>query len=88
MGGFSLLVNVKLFAILRERAGVRQVALQLPDHATVSFLLDKLRNQYPNLLPGNPSIMIAVNQEYVGLDGLLTDGDEVALIPPVSGGAP
>jgi molybdopterin converting factor subunit 1 len=80
--------KIRLFALLRERAGSGQLALQLPEGATVGDLLRELQGQHPGLLLDIPSTMIAVNMEYVSEDHLLQDGDEVALIPPVSGGAP
>ncbi len=78
--------NVKLFAILRERAGTGQIALSLPERATVADALRQLQERYPGLLLDAASTMIAVNMEYVAEDHSLKDGDEVALIPPVSGG--
>ena len=69
---------MKLFAILRERAGTRDLTVELADGATVSNLLGELAVRHPRLLDGASATMLAVNTEYVG--------DEVALIPPVSGG--
>jgi len=77
---------VKLFAILRERAGTRDLTVELADGATVSNLLGELAVRHPRLLDGASATMLAVNTEYVQADHKLHDGDEVALIPPVSGG--
>jgi MoaE-MoaD fusion protein len=74
-------VRVHLFAALRERAGVNELALELPDGALVR---DALKRVEP-LTSGVPVVM-AVNQEYAGEDQVLSAGDEIALIPPVSGG--
>jgi MoaE-MoaD fusion protein len=74
-------VTVRLFAMLRERAGAPEVTLDLPDGARVSDALDSLAG----LAEGIPLVM-AVNREYAGADQVLDPGDELALIPPVSGG--
>ena len=75
-------VTVRLFAMLRERAGTREVTLDLPDGARVSDALAALRDVAPPELP----LVMAVNREYVRDDRVLDPGDELALIPPVSGG--
>jgi molybdopterin converting factor subunit 1 len=74
-------VRVHLFAALRERAGVNELALELPDGALVRDALARVER----LTSGVPVVM-AVNQEYAGEDQVLSAGDEIALIPPVSGG--
>jgi molybdopterin synthase catalytic subunit len=75
-------VKVRLFAILRERAGSREVSLELPEGASVADALHELRD----LADGLPLVM-AVNREYADEDHVLEAGDELALIPPVSGGS-
>jgi molybdopterin converting factor subunit 1 len=74
-------VTVRLFAMLRERAGAREVTLELPEGARVSDALAELGS----IAEGLPLVM-AVNREYADEDQLLDAGDELALIPPVSGG--
>jgi MoaE-MoaD fusion protein len=74
-------VTVRLFAMLRERAGAREVTLELPDGARVSDALAELGS----IAEGLPLVM-AVNREYADVDQVLDSGDELALIPPVSGG--
>jgi molybdopterin converting factor subunit 1 len=74
-------VTVRLFAMLRERAGARELTLELPDGARVSDALAELGE----LAAGLPLVM-AVNREYAPEDHVLDAGDELALIPPVSGG--
>lgn len=76
-------VTVRLFAMLRERAGAREVTLELPDGARVSDALAALRDVAPPELP----LVLAVNREYARDDRVLDPGDELALIPPVSGGS-
>jgi MoaE-MoaD fusion protein len=75
-------VTVRLFAILRERAGAGELTLELPDGARVEDALAKLGG----LADGLPLVM-AVNREYAAADQVLDPGDELALIPPVSGGS-
>jgi MoaE-MoaD fusion protein len=75
-------VTVRLFAMLRERAGASEVALDLPDGASVRDALESLGG----LADGLPLVM-AVNREYAPEDQVLSAGDELALIPPVSGGS-
>jgi MoaE-MoaD fusion protein len=74
-------VTVRLFAMLRERAGRAELALELPDGARVRDALAELRG----LAEGVPLVM-AVNREYADEERVLDPGDELALIPPVSGG--
>ena len=74
-------VTVRLFAILRERAGAGELVLDLPEGARVADALDRL----DDLAEGLPLVM-AVNREYAPRDRVLDAGDELALIPPVSGG--
>ena len=75
-------VTVRLFAMLRERAGKAEVTLELPQGARVEDALERLGG----LADGLPLVM-AVNREYAPADKVLDQGDELALIPPVSGGA-
>ena len=74
-------VTVRLFAMLRERAGASEVTVDLPEGARVRDALDALGD----LAPETPLVM-AVNREYAPADRVLAAGDELALIPPVSGG--
>lgn len=75
-------IRVRVFAALRERAGADEVALELPDGATVSDALSRLGH-----LTDGVRAVLAVNREYADPGATLHEGDEVALIPPVSGGA-
>jgi molybdopterin synthase catalytic subunit len=82
-------VRVRLFAILRERAGRDAIEVEVPDSATVADAIEALRD-FPGLgdvLERMP-IATAVNREYAAAEAPLHAGDELALIPPVSGGAP
>ena len=80
-------VRIRLFAVQRELAGTREVVLELPAGAVVETAWAGLVDRYPVLAPGRPSMRFARNGEYADPDAALADGDEVAMIPPVSGGA-
>ena len=80
-------VRVRLFAVQRELAGTREVTLDLPDGADVEAAWSALAERFPVLAPGRPSMRFARNGEYADPGTALADGDEVAMIPPVSGGA-
>jgi MoaE-MoaD fusion protein len=75
-------IRVRLFAGLRERAGADEVELELPADARVGDALERLGD-----LAGGVPLVMAVNREYADADVLLRPDDELALIPPVSGGA-
>ncbi len=79
-------VTVLLFAAHRERVGTASTVASLPDRATVGTLLSELRARGGGWadLPRSPAV--AVNRSYANVDSELSDGDEVALIPPVAGG--
>jgi molybdopterin converting factor subunit 1 len=81
-------ITVKLFAVLRDRAGQSELLLDLPDDAPASAALEQLVNRFPSLSALLPRAACAVNRTYVPTDTILHDGDELALIPPVSGGSP
>jgi molybdopterin converting factor subunit 1 len=79
-------VTVKLFAVLREKAGRSDVRLQLPGDATVAAARDALAAAAPALREHLGRCAFAVNQTYVTANTTLRDGDELAVLPPVSGG--
>jgi molybdopterin converting factor subunit 1 len=79
-------VRLRFFAALRERLKAGEAERALPDGATVAELWALLCRERPDLEPLTASVSFAVNREYVTRDHRLGDGDEVALIPPVSGG--
>jgi molybdopterin synthase catalytic subunit len=79
-------VLVRLFASYREAAGVGRIELELPPGARVKDAIFKIVKDHPLIAEGR-QVVIARNREYVTPDEPLADGDEVALIPPVSGGA-
>ena len=75
-------VHVALFAGLRERAGTDRLELELPEGARVGEALEQLRD-----VTGGLGVVMAINHEYADRDTALGPDDELALIPPVSGGA-
>ena len=78
-------MQVRLFASYREAAGVGQLDLDLPAGATAKDAITEIARRHPLIAKGR-SVVIAKNREYVTPDEPLSDGDELALIPPVSGG--
>ena len=79
-------IAIKLFAGLRDRAGTGDLSVELPDGATVKDAIDTAQHNTPKEWTAPTSLMAAVNNEYVEFNAALSDGDELALIPPVSGG--
>ena len=80
-------VTVRLFALYRERLERDRLTLTVPAPATVAAALEVLVEAHPSIGLLVDNTMVAVNQEYVDRAQALEEGDEIALIPPVSGGA-
>jgi len=80
-------VKVKLFALYRERAGTSELWLDLPEGASVQDALNSLAQRFPSLEELLGRAFFALNKRYVQLQDPLKDGDELAVFPPVSGGA-
>ena len=81
-----MLITVKYYASLRERVGKSQETLELPDAATVADVWAKAVPDSMQSTTDDESILAAVNHDYVERDHALSDGDEVAFFPPVTGG--
>lgn len=79
-------IHLRFFAAVRERLGESARELEVPEGTTVAALWAQLQAAHPALGVFAASLSFAVNQEYVGRTHCLSDGDEIALIPPVSGG--
>ncbi|RLG53673.1 MAG: molybdopterin synthase sulfur carrier subunit [Thermoproteota archaeon] len=77
-------VKVKLFSVLRDAAGVKEALVELRDGAKVSELLEELYSRWPKLRDEKDVIVLVNGKPSSSLE--LKEGDEVALIPPVSGG--
>jgi molybdopterin converting factor subunit 1 len=79
-------VTVRLFARLRDIAGASEMARDVETGATIRTVWRQLAGEFPGLAEYERSISTAVNTEYAQMDHVLDDGDEVAFLPPVSGG--
>ena len=79
-------LQVRFFALYRERAGRSTCSIELPERATVADLTSEVRRQFPTLAPPEVQIVVAVNSDYADPDQRLHSDDDVCLIPPVSGG--
>ncbi len=80
-------VTVRLFAAYREKVGVSHVDLELEEGATLQDAWYALVERFPGLNTFHHRVVGSVNAEYASLDTPLQEGDEVAFIPPVAGGA-
>ncbi len=80
-------IDVLFFGVLKEIVGRPAEAVELPEGVRVREMLSGYVLRFPRLDAMLPSLAIAVNQEYSGMDRPLRDGDEVGLLPPVSGGS-
>jgi len=79
-------VTVRLFARLRELAGRGELERDVPPGATVRSVWDSLLAEHPAIAPYAESMSCAVNADYARMTTAVKDGDEVAFLPPVSGG--
>lgn len=79
-------MTVKLFASLREAVGSAQLQLELSEGATLESAFARLAEEHAGLAARRKSLAAAVNRRYAPFDTALADGDEIAFIPPVSGG--
>jgi MoaE-MoaD fusion protein len=82
-----MLVRILFFGVLKDLAGQGGESLDLPDNATLGDVLSHYEARIPRLREWVSSIAMSVNQEYAGPEAKLRQGDEIALLPPVSGGA-
>lgn len=82
-----MMVNVLFFASLRETLGVGQMSHQLDKPVTAAELLERLKGQGAKWEKAlNGQLLCSINQDIVPLETALSDGDEVAFFPPVTGG--
>ena len=79
-------LDVRFFALYRERAGCSHCAFHLPEGATVADLIAEVRRRFPRLAPPQVQIRVAVDAEFAAATLVLHESSEVCLIPPVSGG--
>jgi MoaE-MoaD fusion protein len=83
----AIAVHIRYFARLREQAGVEAEVVELPQGSTAADVYAALRRMHPELEPNRDAVRPALNQEFADWDAVAGDGDELAFIPPVSGGA-
>jgi molybdopterin converting factor subunit 1 len=83
----AIAVRARLFARLREQAGTDTESVEVPAGSTVSDVYDAVKRLHPGLEAERDALRAALNQEFAEWDAAVADGDEVAFIPPVSGGA-
>lgn len=86
MSPSTVTVTVKLFAAYQEAYGKPEIELTLPEGATVAAVRDRILSDHPQLEQWRPLTRFGVNLQFVEADTPLQPGDEVVLIPPVSGG--
>lgn len=79
-------VTIRLFARLRDLTGVAELGREVPDGATVAHVWSALVSEFPSLAPHTSTVSGAVNADYARMNSPVSDGDEVAFLPPVSGG--
>jgi molybdopterin converting factor subunit 1 len=82
----SIRVNVLFFGRVRELAGMTQESLEIPAGATMADLFERYAQRFPALVGFRPSLVASRNQEFVPWDTLLSSEDDIAFLPPVSGG--
>ena len=81
-----MLVTVRLFARLREMAGGAEFKRELPDGSTARNVWDVLAAEFPGFDDYSKAVSCAINEEYARMTSPVNDGDEIAFLPPVSGG--
>lgn len=80
-------IHVKYFAVVRERTGISQEILELPDGADINAAFDAVCARHPEVAPIKQWLRCAVNRSFCTFDMALTHRDELVFIPPVSGGS-
>lgn len=83
----AIAVRARFFARLREQAGTEAEGIEVPQGSSVADVYEMLRRKHPSLESNRAAVRAAVNQEFASWDAVVSEGDEVAFIPPVSGGA-
>ena len=79
-------LKVRLFAILRDVVGEGEIAITVPTGATVSYLENEIVKKYPQLKSFSTRFVTSVNCKVTSGDTIISSSDEIALLPPVSGG--
>lgn len=81
-----MICSVKLFAVAQQRTGQQEIKVTVESPATVANLIAAISVQFPELSDVLPHCMVALNTEYAGPADAINESDEIAIIPPVSGG--
>ena len=79
-------LKVRLFAILKDAVGKREITINVPSRVTVSYLNNEILKKYPQLRSFSNKFVTSVNCKVTSGDTIITSSDEIALLPPVSGG--
>lgn len=79
-------VKIKFFAALREGTEKSEIEIDIPSGSRLNDLIERLKKEYKAIAEFKTSIAYSINMEYAKGDEVLKEGDEIALIPPVSGG--
>ena len=79
-------IKVRLFAILREVVGEGEITITVPSGVTVSYLNNEILKKYPQLKSFSNKFVTSVNCKVTTGETIITSSDEIALLPPVSGG--
>ncbi len=82
----TITITLKLFAIYQETLGLPEKTLTLPVGTTAGEVRDRLLTEYPTLVPWRELTRFGINLQFAKADTPLQPGDELVLIPPVSGG--
>ena len=82
----NITIRLKLFSIARDLAGIDETLVEVPPNSKPEAVFSYLISRNPVFERSRTSLRIAVNMEYIDSETPLRDGDEVAIIPPVSGG--
>lgn len=86
MSNSVITITLKLFAAYQEAYRTSELSLEIPENSSVQFILDQVIQEHPHLEKWREVTRFGVNLNFVSPDTLLKEGDEVVLIPPVSGG--
>jgi molybdopterin converting factor subunit 1 len=79
-------IKVRLFAVLKEAVGKKEIIIAVPSGATVKMLKNKILQEYPSLISFSNKFIISVNLKVATGDTIITPRDEISILPPVSGG--
>ncbi len=82
----KMMIKLKPFAFFRQALGASDLQYEIRAGATAKDLLDDIISRHPSLEKSRDHVIITINKQAVHLDALLSEGDEVAILPPVSGG--